>query len=477
MNAAKIPTLFTTKADNVRTCRPMTAGTETELMLCCLSENTAERLALLNSIIEELSKLQPAMPGPDRVGIFNQSGRFYVDHGGHLELATRECSNPFELVGVQLQQEELLRVAAARVGRSTDLEFFLANCNHNRILDVRSKTWGVHDSYLSMVPPERLVEQLLPFIATAGYLRGSGGVTSGGDYIACTRALFLSSDRGGDTTKNRAIFSTSRRENFTNNPGKYGYRVHLIDSDGQRSQLSRFLKCFTITCIIMAIEAGYRLKPLPVGRDLGKRGFWYQCLQECNKLNERSRPGSVELEPMVVLVQREYLALVDQWYSSISNPHPWIGEGLAIWETVLNRIEANDYAFLSARLDPWIKHFIMSEYLDVVGAGWEQVRIDTELTAEISLLNQQYHAIAGNDSPFELLESDGLLKHRVLPKDYSAGPPVGTRARARSDFILAHQNEKQIQIDWDRAIDFQTNRVWQMADPISNTITEVKPSH
>ncbi len=426
-------------------------GLEHEVMTKCVGGTSIDAdVKAAQRLLQILADSNPALPGPNgrESDIFLTSGRFMIDHGAHLEYATCECSSPFELVRVVREQEKLLASALQKL-QEEGCELFLSNCNHGGILQLNAPTWGCHENVLVRDPPDNYAEQILPFLATAGAFRGAGGFLGGKGFLACTRTVFMVYDRGGATTSERALFSTARREHLTSEPSRYGYRLHLIDSDGQRSDYSRLLKTGIIALVCKAIESGRRVQelvpPAPTGNNVD---FWLKALREFNLLSRDGLDAPLRLASAAFDIQQIYFRLVDEWFGNTSGLPSWIGPFMAIWETMLNKIKSQDTEFLASRLDPWIKHRAMTKTLVELGAGWMETRENQELQSVLAHVNQEFHSMTGDKNVRRSLSlpAADLYRESVITRATRRANAIrrlcGTRASVDWRLICKSETER-----------------------------------
>lgn len=459
---------------------PCLMGMEVECMNLAADTCDPARLSdRCGELIDEISQHVPSVPGP--TGIFTGYGRFYVDHG-HLELATVECDNPFTLISVWERMQRVTSRALHELflrGRSLEL----ANCNHSGLLTPHAPTWGTHGNYLVTEPPEGLADRLLPFLVSRVFM-GSGGLEwPSGQLLASPRAHLLDRERGGGTTRQRAIHSTGRDEPLTSDPERFGDRYHTLLDDGVRSQFSLLLQHGTMSLVLNAVIADPEaIQTLPVSdRNAGRRSFWMQTLKRFNRL---AVPGHAPaVDPLVCQIQDVYLAAADRYVSRLRHPPAWMSQLLAIWETTLSALRRNDVTWLGQRLDPWIKHRVFESWLSQRGHHWSQLPGNEAVASALALLNQDYHEFCNSDSVFAQLEASGELKHRVTaaiapgsePEPYV--PQVNTRGLARARWIQERAGCQEVVADWMRLRDERERMEWSLDDPQCPDLPNAVPFH
>ena len=475
-------------------------STETELLTALCGQASIDPGQSIVDLLEECSRLAPSAPG--QLGLFNGYGRIYWDIR-HLELAAAECDSPYALISIIERQQALLANALARL-QQRGVEIGVSNCNHSGLLSDSAATWGSHENYLIHQRPEELADDILPFLVSRLYT-GAGGVHwPTGNFLAGVRLQFLNRDRGGGTMNDRAIHSTARAEDLTSDPARYGHRYHILLGDSLQSQFSQFLR-FGSTAVVLkmlAWEASMstdvadsidatkqlgELERMPTDGHGGRSAFWMRALRRFNVLAE---PGAALLfHPMLCQVQRLYLDRCDRFADAHPDLPAWVREVLAVWDSTLNALERGDDDWLAERLDPWIKHRLITRFLDETGLTWHDVPQNRELHERLALLNQDYHDFSRSDSVFSQLERHGMLRQRVTPAIEPGTEPdpfvpeTSTRAAARARFLKQHtpdgglMNSSRFEIDWTTIIHNRTRRIWRLDDPFALECCEILPSH
>jgi hypothetical protein len=425
------------------------------------------RAAVLETLLDEIAGLVPSLPGP--TGLFTGYGRLYLD-GGHVELAAAECASPYQVPVILEQLQRLAAVGVARL-RERGLDVLLATCTHGGRLGPGTPSWGAHENYLVGIPPERLADRLLPFLVTRVYA-GAGGIWSPtGEFLAGTRLTSLDGDRGGSTMERRALFSTARQEHLAGNRRGF-YRCHLILGDGHRSQFSVGLHLGTTALVLRAVEAlPARVIPLPRHAGQDQSRFWLAAVRACNRL--AGPDGQIRVHPLVLDVQRFYLDLAADFVAMLVEPPEWSWRLLTDWAETLSRLRAHDDDWLSARLDPWIKHRLFTAWLAERGADWPMVGTRPSLLDGLAVLDQDYHTFTSSQNLFDRLEQTGLVEHRTGPRVGEGEEPepfvpdVATRANARARFIRANAGNTGLLMDWAGVTDRSSNACRWLDEPFA----------
>ncbi len=429
--------------------------------------NADERTRVLTSLLEEVARLVPCLPGPS--GVFTGWGRVY-DDGGHIELAAVECSSPYEVPHALGSLQRIVATAVNRL-RERGPRVLLGTCTHGGRLTPSTPSWGAHENYLVGVDPRLLAERALPFLVTR-YQAGSGAIWAPTcEYVASARLSALSTDIGGSTRDQRAIFSTARLEHHAGDkPGHY--RCHLILGDGHRSQISLALHLGSTALVLRAIEAMPQgLSPLPRRNWPDPPGFWLAAARELNRLSADGGPPRVH--PLAQDVQDFHAEFVERFVDHLEDPPAWSHRFLNDWAETRDRVRKNDVDWLSSRLDPWIKHTLITAWLKDRKATWSDLPRHPDWLDELALLDQEYHVFAGGRDLFGNLETLGLLHHQVdqggprTTWPESVVPDLATRAKPRARFIQAHSGQHGFIVDWGGVVDLFQRTRHLLGDPFA----------
>ena len=84
-------------------------GQETEYYVSVIGKEGKQlsRQEVIN-LFFDLAKRMPYLQGPQKYGVFLVGRYLYLDCGGHIESATFECTNPWELVNHKLATEAII---------------------------------------------------------------------------------------------------------------------------------------------------------------------------------------------------------------------------------------------------------------------------------------------------------------------------------------------------------------------------------
>lgn len=195
-------------------------------------------------------------------GFLRNGSRIYICTGGHLEIATPECRNAFEVlkydkaaelymqIGVEKANERYRKKLRKRGNNSAYIQCWKANVE----IDKRYSR-GTHESYLverrKFVGKENL---LIPFLVLRKIFFGAGGFIAekeGLRYVISPKAM-VSKRVLTESPSQWPILSTRDEPLST----KDKYRVHVTSGEGVRSEVTRLLNNALTSYVIDAIETG-----------------------------------------------------------------------------------------------------------------------------------------------------------------------------------------------------------------------------
>jgi len=195
-------------------------------------------------------------------GFLRNGSRIYICTGGHLEIATPECRNAFEVlkydkaaelymqIGVEKANERYRKKLRKRGNDTTYIQCWKANVE----IDKRYSR-GTHESYLverrKFVGKENL---LIPFLVLRKIFFGAGGFIAekeGLKYVISPKAM-VSKRVLTESPSQWPILSTRDEPLST----KDKYRVHITSGEGVRSEVTRLLNNALTSYVLDAIETG-----------------------------------------------------------------------------------------------------------------------------------------------------------------------------------------------------------------------------
>jgi hypothetical protein len=221
-------------------------------------------------------------------GFLRNGSRIYICTGGHLEIATPECRNAFEVlkydkaaelymqIGVEKANEKYIEKRKQRVNCSSYIQCWKANVE----IDKRYSR-GTHESYIverkKYVGKENL---LIPFLVLRKIFFGAGGYVADKErikYVVSPKAMV--SKRVLTESPSQWPILSLRDEPLST---KDTYRVHVTSGEGVRSEVTRLLNNAITSYVIDAIESGKIThvedirNPLQTFKDISEniRGDW-----------------------------------------------------------------------------------------------------------------------------------------------------------------------------------------------------------
>ncbi|MCK4476062.1 MAG: proteasome accessory factor PafA2 family protein [Methanophagales archaeon] len=195
-------------------------------------------------------------------GFLRNGSRIYICTGGHLEIATPECRNAFEVlkydkaaelymqIGVEKANERYREKLRKRGNKPAYIQCWKANVE----IDKRYSR-GTHESYIverkKFVGKENL---LIPFLVLRKIFFGAGGFIAekeGIRYVISPKAM-VSKRVLTESPSQWPILSTRDEPLST----KDKYRVHVTSGEGVRSEVTRLLNNALTSYVLDAIETG-----------------------------------------------------------------------------------------------------------------------------------------------------------------------------------------------------------------------------
>jgi len=325
--------------------------------------------------------------------------RLYNDHG-HPEYSTPECTSVLDALAADRAGERILAELAAV--RSADLGGKAVSLFKNNT-DFHGASYGTHESYLSRrdVSFDRLLEGLLPFLATRPIFAGSGkvGTERPGapkiDFQISQRADFLTTLASVDTLHNRPLVNT--RDEPHADP-RHWRRVHVICGDANLCDLAGFLKLGTTLAVLRLIEDGWTPEqwaladPVVAQRTIAAD----PTLTARVGLRDGSSATAIEIQRAIAGAARTRLAGFS----------PETDHVLDEWETLLDRL-ATDPLSCADSVDWVAKYSLLDAFRDAEGMRWEDPALQS--------LDLAYHDIDPDVGLWHGLDQEGAIR-RLVPE-------------------------------------------------------------
>jgi proteasome accessory factor A len=374
--------------------------------------------------------------------VFLENGaRLYLDVGSHPEYATPECDSIYDCTvhdkAGERKLEELLIGAEQRLkeeGIRGTIYLFKNNT------DFAGNSYGCHENYLTRrnAEPDKYQQHLIPFLVSRQIFTGSGQVlqTARGPIFSITqRAEHIWESMSSATTRSRPIINT-RDEPHAD--AEIYRRLHVIVGDSNMSEYTTFLKLGSTACMLRMIESkAVTLRDLTLENPMRAiRDFSHDIT--CRK-KVRLESGR---ELSALDIQREYLNCALKF----ADTHGFTEQemkALEMWEHCIATIE-NDPLKLGTEIDWVIKHNLIEAFRSKHGLALDDARVQT--------LDLQYHDIRQDRGVFYRMQARSLVERICKEEDIVAAmdtAPQTTRARLRSEFIIAAKEKKRdYTVDW-----------------------------
>ena len=355
-------------------------GIETEYALTALDAQGArlQQNGVLGGLMRNARRLFPHLPDEVSHGVFlGNASRLYVDAGGHPELSTPECDNPWDVVRyVRAGDATLLQVAdgigTRRPARTTAV--FRGNVDYSG----SGSTWGSHESYLLHVPPASVAKPLIPHLVSRLVYAGAGGfknLSPGIEFTLSPRTAHLARVVSSDSTSNRGIF----HEKDEDLCGGRHHRLHLICGESLCSELALWLRVGVTALVVALCEAG-----LAHGEAVELRSPLEAMQRFAGDPTCTATAESVTgVRLTAIAIQRHYLARVEAHVGDAFMP-PWAGEVCRRWRAVLDGLEQG-WETAATTLDWAIKLALFRDRVRRRGLTWESLGPWTDVARRLSL--------------------------------------------------------------------------------------------
>ena len=379
-------------------------GIETEYALGTADARAASRqhVQLLDALMRGARTALPHLPDGVSHGVFLQNGaRLYVDCGGHPELATPECADPWDVVRyVRAGESILLRLARDHLPRRSKGRpaFFRSNVDYSGT----RTTWGCHESYMHRADPARLPRQIIPHLVSRLVYAGAGGFDNrspGLEFTLSPRTAHMGQAVSSDSTGQRGIFHTKDEPLC----GHGYHRLHVLCGESLCSELAIWLKVGTTALVVAMCEAGVgpgdgvELR-VPVA---AMRSFAADPTCSATALTV----GGEQLT--AIAIQRRYLAQAEAHAHAPFMP-PWAGEVCRRWRAVLDTLDGGWLA-ASTTLDWAMKLALYTAQARRRGVAWTSLPWWTEIASTLVALLDRAHRAEGGPPRGGPLRADEVL--------------------------------------------------------------------
>ncbi|MFZ2070990.1 MAG: proteasome accessory factor PafA2 family protein [Halobacteriota archaeon] len=256
-------------------------------------------------------------------GFLRNGSRIYICTGGHLEIASPECRNAFDVLKYDKAAELYMQLGVGKANERYRKKLRKRGCENTYIqcwkanveIDKRYSR-GTHESY--MVARKKFVGNenlLIPFLILRKIYFGAGGfIAEKGSlmYVVSPKAM-VSRRVLTESPSQWPILST--RDEPLSTKGKY--RVHVTSGEGVRSEVTRLLNNALTSYVIDAIESGKITHveeirdPLQTFKDIAMNteGDWRIML-----MNGRT-------ESAVDYINHYYLSVIEELFEDRATSH------------------------------------------------------------------------------------------------------------------------------------------------------------
>lgn len=255
-------------------------------------------------------------------------GLLYIDAGSHPEIATPECSTPWQAVAHLRSAELVVADLASIMCEELDLdEVHVNRCNVDYL---NAATWGCHESYLAQLPIRHYEKWLVPHLASRVYV-GSGGLdpmSPGVRFSLSPRVAHIDVAVSPQSTCSRGIFHTR------DEPLSSAYRrIHILVGDNTCSQLSQLLKVGSTSLVVALAEIATDRQPPRLRNPVGAMKRF------AHDLNARvlvDMPGGVQ-KMTSLEIQVHFLELVEACVERRLLPD-WAPQICELWRAALKDV-------------------------------------------------------------------------------------------------------------------------------------------
>ena len=373
-------------------------GVETEYALSVTNVRGARlhQDTVLDRLLMRASRELPHLRDGGR-GMFLANGaRFYVDCGGHPEVTTPECGNPWDVVRyVRAGETLLLRlINGERRGRcASQLRVFRTNVDYSLPIGA---AWGTHENYLHHVAPDELARQVIPHLVSRLVYTGAGGFRNTSpafEFTLSPRSAHIVCEISADSTSHRGIFH-DKREALANGDHR---RLHILCGESLGSDLATWLRTATTALVVALCEAGVRPGDAMTLRYPVQAMHAFASDPTCRVTAERAEGTPVT----AIDIQRHYLTLAEAYAGQAFMP-PWAEEACRRWRAILGRAE-NGWESLATTLDWAIKLALYRDHARRRGIEWESLPVWTPAIDGLAT------ALARSGQGDRPLTADGVL--------------------------------------------------------------------
>ena len=423
--------------------------------------------------------------------ILGNGARFYIDMG-HPEYSIPETTNPLDALLAQKAGDKITEICRAIAQESMDPGYSIRLDKNNS--DGKGNSYAAHENYsLSRevfqqvilkkhlsdkgehcsrhgshycfcveYKNSELAQLVMNFFVSRQIITGAGktGSESGKQvpYQITQRADFMVKAIAGNTTHDRGIIN-SRDYSYA---GQDIARFHVINGDGNLSELSLFLKFGTAGLFFMMLDSGF------LEKEAGKLSV--SLKNPVRSYRNVSRDLSLRHEihfsdgrkETALDIQRKFCLLAKSFVERYGLASVW-QDVVEKWEGALEGLASQDIAGheISGNLDWVIKKDIISRYMKKNG-------IEDPLHHYCRVLDMEYHNTNPEKGIYYKLLRQGHIVRLVTDEQVDkamTSSPEDTRAWLRSE-VLRRYKDKLSLVSWS-TIKFINYDMIYMPDPFS----------
>lgn len=342
-------------------------GLEAELALSATRDAQALPTPVLVAAVDRIARQTLVhLPSPARRMFLANGSLLYVDVGNHPEVATPECSTPWEAVRHLRAGERLVHRLAESARQELDADSVLVS--RSSVDYHAGTTWGCHESYLGRMAVGRYKDWLIPHLVSRIVFTGCGGIDplSPGIRLSLSpRVSHIDRLASPDSTASRGIFHTR------DEPLCRGYsRIHVLVGDNACSHRATWLKMAT-TALVVALAEAVPADELPIRIHDPVRAMKRFAREPGRRALVRLGSGA-GVRMTATAIQRELLARVEALAGSERLP-AWAPRACVEWRAALDLLDSGDL-LASPAFDWPLKQALFQR--EIARRGYTQPMID-----------------------------------------------------------------------------------------------------
>jgi proteasome accessory factor A len=471
----------------------------------------------------------PHLPDASSAGVYCDYGRLYVDRGHHPELATLECTDPWEAARLVLQGDRMMARLAEHLEKTLPrgAEVTLRKGVVQYVSPYSS--WGNHENYLmhahftecmpqvnarrlhalfpDCTPFTECAPHIIPHLVSRVCMTGAGGfhpLARKLEFSVSPRSAHITMVASPESTRDRPIFHL-KRESLA---GAGWDRLHVITGEGLCSETGIVLQLGTTALVAAMVEGGLRPGDTLQLRDPIDALRAVAADPSC-RVPLRLRKGPFRT---AIGIQRFYLGLAEACLDRPFMPE-WGGRLCELWRRTLESLESSptgldtvldwriklalfkahvaQYGYTWADFESWGR-LVALRLLDIppdeewfsgrttdvvdskgiVGTSTEHINSYFKISRELLEIDSRF-AELGAKGIFVGLDTAGVLAHRLSDEQSWIGGapllPARGRGRVRAEVVRRlFRDRHDAQCTWDRGWDLSANAALDLSDPLSN---------